>query len=246
MFESFEVLSGLQLAFTVWMLVDAYQRRAEIIWFWVILCAVPVGPWIYFFVVKLGDMSVPRVGNLFVRRTSLDELRYQAEHVPTLTSHMALAERLIEMGQHTDAMPYLESARKREPEHPQVLYFLAVCHTETGAPREAIPLLERVVARDRCWSDYLAWRQLIRVRKECGEADAAIESARELARLAPTLQHRCLLAELLLDDNKHDEAYDLLEQSLEEHRYAPSLSRRRNGAWARQARKLQKRAAAGS
>src|SRR5207302_7634873 len=114
MAEIFEALSGLQVAFTVWMLVDAYQRRAEIIWFWVILCAVPVGPWIYFFAVKLGDFSLPRAGNLFARRTSLDELRYQAEHVPTLTSHLALAERLIELGQHTDALPYLESARKRE------------------------------------------------------------------------------------------------------------------------------------
>jgi hypothetical protein len=79
----------------------------------------------------------------------------------------------------------------------------------------------------------------------CDDADGALELGRELARLAPTLQHRCLLAELLIDGGQYDEAYDLLEQSLEEHRYAPSLSRRRNGAWARQARRLQKRAGAG-
>src|SRR5262249_16955089 len=101
-------------------------------------------------------------------------------------------------------------------------------------------------ARDRRWSDYLAWRLLIRVRKQGNDAHRALESARDLARIAPTLQHRCLLAELLLDEGKNDEAYELLEQSLEEHRYAPSLSRRRNRSWASQAKKLQKRAAAGS
>ena len=78
--------------------------------------------------------------------------------------------------------------------------------------------------RDRRWSDYLAWRLLIRVRKLGDDAPRALDSARDLARIAPTLQHRCLLAELLLDEGKHDEAYELLEQSLEEHRYAPSLT----------------------
>ena len=88
------------IVFTDWMLYDAYQRRADTIWFFVILFVFPVGPWIYFFAVKLGDFGGGlHFGNLFARRVSLDELRYQAEHVPTLTSHLALAERLIELHQ---------------------------------------------------------------------------------------------------------------------------------------------------
>lgn len=240
-----DILYPLHIAFTIWMLVDAYQRGADLIWFWIMLCTGGVGAYVYFLAVKVGDYSSLRLGSLFARKVPLDELRYQAEHVPTLTSHVALAERLIEMKQHTDAMPYLESARKREPEHPQVLYFLALCHAENDAPEEAASLLERVIARDRRWSDYLAWRLLIRVRTRCDDAPKALELARDLARVAPTLEHRCLLAELLIDAGKHDEAYELLEQSLEEHRYAPSLSRRRNRPWASQARRLQKRAAAG-
>ncbi len=243
--QVYPILWYLQAAFTIWMLVDAYQRGAEIFWYWIILCIPGIGAWAYFFAVKAGDHQLLNLANLFHRRVPLDELRYQAEHVPTLTSHLALAERLIEMKEHTEAMQHLESARKREPEHPQVLYLLALCYTETENPAQAVPLLEKVIERDRRWSDYMAWRLLIRVRKLGNESSSALESARDLARIAPTLQHRCLLAELLLDEGKHDEAYELLEQSLEEHRYAPSLSRRRNRPWASQARRLQKRAAAG-
>jgi hypothetical protein len=243
--ELMQLLSGLQMAFTIWMLVDAYQRRADTIWFCVILFAFPFGPWVYFLAIKLGDFGMLRTGNWFVRRTSLDQLRYQAERVPTLASHLALAERLIERGEHNEALPYLESARKREPEHAQVLYLLAVCHTELNEPEQAALLVERIIARDRRWSDYSAWRLLVRVRILLNDGDGALEACRELERLAPTLQHRCQLAELLMEHGRHDEAYDLLEQSLEEHKYAPSLSRRRNRSWASQARRLQKRAAAG-
>ena len=47
-----QVLSLLQLAFTIWMMVDAYKRRVESFWYWIIFIMQPVGAWVYFFAVK--------------------------------------------------------------------------------------------------------------------------------------------------------------------------------------------------
>jgi hypothetical protein len=231
-----------QAALTLWMLVDAYRRGADSVWFWVILFFPVLGAWVYFFAVKAGDFRGLAGGQpLFQRRVSTEELRYQAEKVPTLANHLALAQRLIERHDHADALPHLEAALAREPDHCQVLYGLAVCYRELGQPSKALPYLERILERDRRWSDYAALRLAVAARAETGDNRAALDAGRELVRLAPTLQHQCILAERLAAEGLADEAWNSLQQSLETHRYAPGPSRRRNRAWARQAKRLQKR-----
>jgi hypothetical protein len=228
-----------QVAFTVWMLVDAYRRQAEAFWYWVILLVQPFGAWVYFFAVKIHDFRGLK-GFSFQRRPSVGELRYRAEQTPTLTNHLALAQRLIEGHLHAEARPHLEKALALEPDHCQVLYSLAVCASKGGNAAAAVPLLERVLARDRCWSDYAAWRLLVEVRSELGDGAGALSACRDLARLAPTLQHRCLLAQHLLEGGLDDEADRLLQQALEDYHFAPGPARRRNRRWASEARRLQK------
>jgi hypothetical protein len=240
-FQDFQYLWLAEVGFTAWMLVDAYRRQADWFWFWIILILQPVGPWIYFFAVKISDFRSLRGLSWFQPRTSLEELRYQAERVPTLASHLALAERLIERKEFAEALPHLEAARAREPEHCQVLYGLAVCSNEQGHPDQAMPLLEQIVARDRRWSDYSAWRLLVAARVQTGDRPGALTACRELVRLAPTLQHQCLLAENLLADGGTQEAHTLLTQALETYRFAPGPSRRRNHRWAKEAKALLKR-----
>jgi hypothetical protein len=243
LFADYPILSLLQVAFTIWMLVDAYRRQAEGFWFWVILFIPLLGAVTYFFVYKVHDLPHLPALSWFQSRASLNELRYRANQVPTLASHLALAERLVERREFEEAITHLEEARKREPEHGQVLYMLAVCHKERGEPGQAVPLLETVLRKDRRFSDYAAWEMLIETRALGGDRAGALESCRELERLSPTLRHRCLLAEYLLAERKAEEANRLLDKALLEHAYLPGYLRRRNYRWARHARSLQKRAA---
>ena len=125
--EQYErVLYLLQAAFTIWMLVDAF-RRGEGYWPWIILFVPVVGPWAYFFIVLLPRRTGGRGWSLraFRRRVSLDELRYRAEQSPTLANHLDLAERLIEGGEHADAVAHLDEVLTREPDHCRALFLLA-------------------------------------------------------------------------------------------------------------------------
>src|SRR5262245_45928062 len=90
-----------QMALTVWMLVDAYRRGAEAIWFWIILLFQPLGAWIYLFAVKIRDFRLPGRRSsepAAQRRLSIDELRYRVERSPTVVHRLALAERLMKRG----------------------------------------------------------------------------------------------------------------------------------------------------
>jgi hypothetical protein len=243
LFLEYPLLSLAQTAFMVWMLIDAYRRRAETFWFWVILFLPGLGSWVYFFAVVLRDFRGPNLGGLFQRPASLEELRYRAEHLPTLVSHLELAERLIELGHHAEALPHLQAAQKMEPEHPRPLFALALCHKEQGHADLAVPLLEGLLARDPRWHNYAAWHLLIESRAAAGDPAGAVASCRELARLAPSLEHTCLLSEHLLRAGQAGEADRLLEASLRDHDYAPGPIRRRNSRWAAEARRLRKRAA---
>jgi hypothetical protein len=238
-------LGLLQTAFMVWMLVDAYRRGAD--WFWMLLIFfVPFfGAWAYFFLVKVqaGDLhrlGLGRVGSFFHRGPSLAQLRYVAEQTPTLTNHVNLADKLIEHKRYAEAASHLEAALKTEPDLGRALYALALCYKEEGRPREAAALLERLLKRDPRWSHYLGWRLLIESRAAAGDGAGALDGCKELARLAPSLENQCLLADNLLEQGQPIEARELLERALREYDYAPGPSRRRNSRWAAEARRLLK------
>jgi hypothetical protein len=233
-----------QTAFMVWMLVDAYRRHADFIWFWVIILLPILGAWIYFFVIKAPELQTGKLSALFQRRQSLDELRYLAEQAPTLANHLAYAERLMERGEYAEAVPQLEAARKREPDHGQVLYSLAFCQVRLGRPAEGLPLLDRLVKKDPRWSNYSAWRLKIEAHGLTNNPPAALESCRELVKLSPTLQHKCILAEHLLAQGQDGEVQALLDQALMDHDYCPGPIRRKNRRWAGEAKKLLKRVGA--
>jgi hypothetical protein len=234
----------LQLAFTIWMAVDAYQRGGEQFWMWIIIIFQPLGPWVYFFAVKLRTLRVPGLGaragtgEAWERKLSLDELRYRVERSPTVANRLALAHRLMDRGMHEDAIAHLEAILQVEPGYCQALHALAECRLATSEPTHAVTALEKLIQRDRRWSHYRAWRTLIEAHLARREPGDALKACRELEKQLPTMENKCLLAEHLIGNQLKTEAIELLDQTLEDYHYMPWGARLRNWRWAREARKL--------
>jgi hypothetical protein len=236
-----------QMAFTLGMLVHAYRTGAEQIWFWVILFFQPFGSWAYFFAVFLRNLRFSRgvsVGPLWQKKLSLDELRYRAERTPTVVNRMALAQRLMEKGLHAEAVPLLEAVMVADDIYCQPMHDLAVCHLAGNEPSKAVALLKRLLQRDYRWANYRAWQTLIDAHLACNDPQEALKACRELAKMMPTLENKCHLAEHLLNNKLQAEAIDLLDQALEDHAYTPLGKRLKNWRWARTAQRLLKEAEA--
>jgi hypothetical protein len=238
--HSHPLISFAQTIFMIGMAVDAYRRGAEHFWYWVIFFVPIVGAWVYFFAVLAPHLGTSGNTGWFQRKVSLEELRYRAEQTPTLANNLALGQALIARGACADAIPFLEAAHKVEPEHGSVLFALARCHASVNQFNHAAAFLERIIKRDPRWSDYDAWRLLIEIHQDAGHREITIEKARELVKFAPTLRHKCLLGEILIDDGNKVEARALLEQALADHAFTPVPLRRPNRAWAKRAGKLLK------
>jgi hypothetical protein len=237
-----------QAALTIWMLVDANRRGAESHWFWIILFFQPIGAWIYFFLYKVRDFTGERrwMADLFHRRPSLEELRHRADLSPTLANRLELGERLVEAGAHDEALPHLQAMLAREPDHCRALFALARAHRGRGQPAEAAAALQKLIACQPNWGDYTAWRMLIEVCDEAKDPAAALAQCRELARVAPRLQHRCLLADHLLETGEQAEARKVVELGLEEYRYLTGNLRGRDRRWVARAKQLRQEASATS
>lgn len=235
-----QILTLLQLAFTVWMMVDAYHRRVEMFWYWVIFFFQPIGAWIYFFAVKFqrGSLFRSRPAISWERKMSLDELRYCVERTPTVANRLALAERLMEKGEHAEAIPFLEAVLTVEPEYCVALHALAECRLATDNSEQALAPLEKLLRQDPRWTNYLAWRTLVDVHTARGRPADALTACRELAKRQPTMENKCLLAEHLLGNGMPSEAAHILHDALQEHHFAPWSARWRDAGLARKARRL--------
>lgn len=235
-----QALSLLQLAFTIWMMVDAYHRGVETYWYWVIFFFQPLGAWVYFFGIKVRTLrwSGIRLTGSGQRYQSLEQLRYSVSRSPTVANRIALSERLMEKGAHDEAIPLLEAVLAVEPNYSLVLHALAECRLATGNPEQAVAPLEKLLQRDPCWADYRGWRTLLAVHRARERPEDALVTCREFVKRVPTLENKCRLAELLLDNGKAGEAVSLLDDALEEQQYAPWSDRWRNWRWSRMAQQL--------
>jgi hypothetical protein len=235
-----QILSLLQLAFTVWMLVDAYKRRVEFFWYWAIFIFQPIGAWVYFFAVKYRTLRLPKTGRAFSaeRRQSIDELRSRVRRAPTVANRFALAESLMEKGNYAEAIPLLEAVLAIEPNYCAVLHALASCLLATNAAEKAVAPLEKLLNRDPRWEHYRAWHTLIEVHVARGQHADALTACHELVNRMPSLENKCLLAKHLLDNGRPSEAANFLVTGLEDYRFSPWNARWRNWHWARVARRL--------
>lgn len=229
------------LGLKAWMLYDAYRRRAERHWFWIIL-GVPGGSVLYFIAVRAQDhdarQATEGVLALFRRPPGLDELRADFEDSPSHQHRLRLAQGLFDAQHVSDARAHFRAMHAARADDPDVSFGLALCEIELGEHGAGIELLRGLIERKPAHNDFAAYPVLARALYATGEEGACMELLHGLARREPRLPHVVLLARYLRRQGDEAGAAVQLRDALRQHERAPRHVRKQYGHAARSARKL--------
>ncbi|HJK95485.1 MAG TPA: tetratricopeptide repeat protein [Polyangiaceae bacterium LLY-WYZ-15_(1-7)] len=231
------VLFLLQTAVSLWMLVDIMRRRADRMWFFIVL--MPFGEVAYFFAVVLPDLR--RKGffeGLFQRAPTVAELRRAYAETPSHENRLRLAQGLHDAGAVEEAGGLFEEVLAQHPEDRDALYGFAQCAIAVGEDDAAIDALEDLVALDIAYLEYAPAVDLVESYWHVGRQDEALELAEGLCRKSQRVGPRAVYATYLIELGRDEEARKLLRRGLETYASSPSFVRRRDRADAQAARAL--------
>ncbi len=241
-----QILFALQSAFSMWMLVDALQRRQERYWYFVVL--MPFGELVYFFMVKIHDPDMRWLKNslrLGPRAPSVDDLRYRLRLNPCQANIITLAQALYDKNQVAEAYELFAEALSKDPtSRPALLGSGASLHL-LSRNDEAEPPLRSLIELEPRYGNCQAWAELAKVLWACDEQEACLELLSDLLKVSPRIAHRVVLAEYQLQAGRCDLARHQLEMALDDHQHGPRYLRRVNRVWARRAKALFKQIPAG-
>jgi hypothetical protein len=230
------ILYLLQAAFTIWMLVDAIQRRPP--YYWYIVVFVPFGPFVYFFAFKLRDYDLGWLRGIFTgpeRQPSLEELLERLRRTPSYANRIAYANALYDAGRYAEAVKSFEIILETRGDEPDALYGLGRCRIELGEAERAIEPLSRLIAKNRAYRDYAACLDLADAYAKAGQDDDAVDLLEGLVRTSPRVLHCLALARLLVELGRVEEAQTVLGRGIDEYESSPPSIKKRDRSEARDA-----------
>jgi tetratricopeptide (TPR) repeat protein len=220
----------------LWMLVDAWQSGRPLAWL-AAIAFLPGGELVYFGLVKAPQLGWWR-GPRFERKTPIETLRYRYRENPCLDHEAALARRLFDDGEITEARELYERTLAKEPAFLRAIYGRGLCQRQMGEHAAAAETFRQLLDRDRGYADYRVWRDLGAALEESGQGSKALEILEQLVRGHPRLEHVVAWAELLVREGRETDATAVLEEALEDHRQGPRHLKRLERSEARQAKHL--------
>ncbi|MBW2732730.1 MAG: hypothetical protein JRH20_10090 [Deltaproteobacteria bacterium] len=233
------ILPLLLVAFKIWMVVDASKRNAPYHWFLIILM-VPGGGVVYFFMVKAKDIDTKKWARMFKGPTTLKELRHNYAETPSLNNKTSLAQGLYDANESAEAIRLFGEVLHRDERNEAALHGLGLSQLAAKNYRGAIDPLEKLVALNPAYHDYVAWPDLAWAHHELGERTQELAILRELVKSSSMIKHTVFLAQELVDAGESAEAHQLLDTALMAHERSPSYVKKRNREWARKARRILK------
>lgn len=234
------ILFYLQTAFTLWMLVDAMQHGASYYWFMVIFFFQPIGPWVYFFMVKIHDKDMRRLSNIFNRPPSIEQLRYNHKLNPCLENKIKLAQELYRNNQHHEAVELYGEALRLDNEDKEALYGQGLCKTKQGDFQGAVDSFKRVIELERGFRDYAPWQDLAAAMWQDNRKEEAVKTLEELMHTNPRIPYTITLANYLIQLGRKEQSREILRKALEDFDFSPSYVKKQYGKPAREAKELLK------
>lgn len=227
-------------SFYLWMLIDAIRRRAPFYWYLIILF-VPLGPFIYFWMLKLPELNGRRArtaSTLVNAGPSLEELGELARETPSELNKLAYADALLAAQRFPEAIGRYRDVLRQSPESREALHGTARALLSLSRPKEAIEDLARLMEIDKDFRDFSAALDYAEALWQAGEKDDAIGLLTGLVAMHKRINHRMALAHYLKEQGDSATARNELDQALREFASSPDFVKRRDQRWADRARKL--------
>ncbi|MGK0360777.1 MAG: hypothetical protein ACI9U2_003091 [Bradymonadia bacterium] len=224
---------------TVWMLYDAFRRKADKQWYVIIL--LPFGEWFYFFSVKINDPSMRKVKAIFSRKArpvTLEELARDAHRTPSVRNTLRHAQGLFDADRFADSEPMFASILAKDPQNKDALYGASLCRIQLDDLGGAEQALTVLVKQDSAYRDFAAHLELCDVLYKSGARAKAIHETEVLIKRSSRTRHRVTLAHYLIDDGKTAHARMVLERAIDEFAAGSKLEMKRDKTWIVQARRM--------
>jgi hypothetical protein len=226
-------------AFTVWMIVDAVQRKE---WAWVLFLIVFPGfaAFWYFFYVYRGSPSATRGFELpgAFDRKRIKELQAQIHHLDKPHHYAQLGDIFFQQGKLDKAHECYRAALERDPQDIDTRAHFGQCLLRQNKPGEARPFLEGVVAENPKHDYGHSLMALAETLAALGETDAAISTWERVTANHSYARARVQLAQLYSTKGRKDAARAELNEVVMDFPHTPAFQRKRDRVWVRRARKL--------
>ncbi len=227
------------LAFQIWMLVDAIRRQA---WIWVIFMIIfpLLNALLYYFLVYRAQPSATPGFELpgTYKRHRIRELQAQIHHLDKAHHHAELGDVYFQQGKLDEAEKCYRAAIERDATDTDFQAHLGQCLLRQGKPKEAAPLLEKVV-QENPRHDYghtlMAYAETL---DKLGQKDAAVAAWKGVLEHNSYARARVQLAQLYADRGEKDLARKELNDFLADETHGVAFQKQRDKPWIRKAKTL--------
>jgi hypothetical protein len=228
-----------QSAFTIWMMVDCYQRGAPAYWY--MMLWVPFGPLVYFFAVKVHDYDLAPLKRLagVGRPPTVEKLRWELKETASVANQLALALALVEAGEApAEAVTLFADVLRRDEGNRRARLGLARAQASNAQPEAAIATLDELVAVEPGFADGAAMKMRADLLWDGQHRDEALGDLERLARTSGRMDYRVALARRLHESGRQADARAALTDALESYRHSPRFIQRRDARARREANAL--------
>jgi hypothetical protein len=198
-------------AFMIWMLIDAWRRRAPLHWYFVI-AVLPFGAVFYFVMVKLRDyrngVTQPSVGTS-ERAPVAFPMRPSAP-----PDDLDQADALEAREQYVEAEPLYRATLANDPTNKQALHGLGRCLLGRGNAKDSLAQFEKLLELEREYRNYGAALDYADALWAAEQKSDTIDLLEALCVTTDRINHRLALSHYLAAFGQVERAKRELEQTL--------------------------------
>ena len=235
------VISVASLLFWLWMIIDAARKRE---WIWLVFMIIfsLLTSVLYFFMVYLPQRgSGPRTGFELpgaADRRRIAQLKSEIHHLDKAHSYLELGDIYFNQGRLDDAEKAYRDSLERDGDDIDTLAHLGQVLLRQGKPKEAQPLLEKVMRKDG-QHDYghsmMAYAETLAALGNTRDARAYYE---DLTARHTYARARVGFAQLLADAGENDRARKILKELIDDEPYMVPFQKRKERPWLNKAHAL--------